>query len=142
MWTYAINTGFLYSQSGEMVGAGHAGHDVIENGVIAVQGKNNPAMTQMKDIGPLPVGLYTIMPPKNYGTVGQYAMALVPDPTNEMFGRSGFFMHGDSRENQGLDSDGCIVQQFPVRQLVAKSNDTRLEVVREVGFAQTEQESQ
>lgn len=140
MWTWEIKSGNLYSNAGDLIGSGHAGHDVVENGVVTIQGRNNPAMTHVKDIGPLPVGMYTIMPPKDYVTVGKFAMQLIPDITNEMFGRGGFYMHGDSFEDQVVDSDGCPVQQRPVREFVANSNDNRLHVVSEVGLAQTDEE--
>ena len=36
-------------------------------------------------------------------------MPLIPSPTNEMFGRSEFLIHGDSLEHPGAASEGCII---------------------------------
>ncbi len=55
-------------------------------------------------------------------------MYLQPDPHNQMFGRSGFFMHGDSLAHPGQSSEGCIVMPEDVRELVAASPDRGLSV--------------
>lgn len=85
-------------------------------------------MQNVKGIGPLPVGKYTIGAPYNHPTVGKYAMPLLPDPANEMFGRNSFFMHGDSVEHPGLASHGCIIQARDIREKVWTSNDHALVV--------------
>lgn len=126
-WLYKQKTGEL-SRAGLLVGTDYAGRDYDDAGNF-VGGKNNPAMQNVKGIGPLPVGFYTIEPPADDPVVGQFAMRLVPDAANEMFGRASFFMHGDSSEHPGLASHGCIVQVRPVRERVAASGDNRLEVV-------------
>lgn len=120
MFKYEQATGKLFNNAGQLFGVGYAGRDA---------GKNNPAMQNVKGIGPLPVGFYTILAPYNHPTVGKYAMPLIPDPTNEMFGRNSFFMHGDSEEHPGLASHGCIVQMRTIRGLVWASGDRRIEVV-------------
>jgi hypothetical protein len=56
-------------------------------------------------------------------------MRLTPDPTNEMFGRSAFLIHGDSIKAPGTASEGCIIQSNPVRTLVSKSSNRRLQVI-------------
>lgn len=87
--------------------SGYAGRDA---------GKNNPDMQNVKGIGPLPIGKY-------YGTelheddpvVGKYAIVLTPDPSNQMFGRNSFFLHGDSIDHPGEASHGCIVMPKAAR---------------------------
>jgi hypothetical protein len=56
-------------------------------------------------------------------------MALTPDSTNQMFGRSGFLMHGDGVKDPGAASLGCVIMPHSVREEVWNSNDHDLEVV-------------
>jgi len=98
----------------------------------APEGRNNPAMQDVPFIGPIPEGWYTIKPPTNSTHCGFEAMPLIPDPSNEMYGRDDFYMHGDSVTHPGDGSDGCIVQERPVRDQVAGAvsiGDDRLQVV-------------
>lgn len=119
MWLYKQSTGEL-SHDGELVGVGYAG-----NG----EGKNNAAMQNVHGIGPLPVGFYTIDKAYNHPHLGPITMNLIPDATNEMFGRGDFRIHGDSIDAPGTASEGCIVQSRPVRTKVNTSIDRRLQVV-------------
>jgi hypothetical protein len=119
MWEYDRSTGLLY-RDGAQVGEGYAG-----NGA----GRNDPSLSNVKDVGPLPAGTYVI---GNFGdrpVVGAFAAPLTPLPTNEMFGRSGFFMHGDNPEANHSASDGCIVMSREVRQLVNASGCRTLVVI-------------
>jgi hypothetical protein len=77
-------------------------------------GKNNPAMQDVHNVGPLPAGIYTIgqlmiHPPGDPLRHLGPCMSLTPDPANVMFGRSGFFFHLDNPAHVGASSDGCIV---------------------------------
>ena len=120
MWTYEQVNGRLYDWRPLIVGEGYAGRD---------SGKNAPEAQDQKGIGPLPQGLYTIQPPKDDATVGHYAMRLIPFPENQMFGRSSFFIHGDSMDDPGNASHGCIVMNRIVRTRVWESGDHVLKVV-------------
>lgn len=113
-------TGEMFDAQGMLLGVGYAGRGA---------GKNNPAMQNVKGIGPLPVGWYTLQPPADDLVVGHYAMRLVPDKENEMFGRNSFFWHGDSSEHPGLASHGCIVHPHAVRAFGWMSGDHRIQVV-------------
>lgn len=122
------STGKLYQEDGTFIAAGYAGRD--EDGI---QGKNNPEAQTIKGYGPLPVGTYTLNPPANDPTVGAYAMRLTPDPSNEMFGRNSFFMHGDSVEHPGLASHGCIVMPRNIREAAWAGEDHTIHVVANIG---------
>lgn len=89
------------------LGQGYAGREA---------GKNNPSMENVKGIGPLPKGWYVACAPADDAVVGKYAMRLMPDKGNEMYGRNSFFIHGDSSEHPGLASHGCIVLPRAVRE--------------------------
>jgi hypothetical protein len=116
-WTYQISSGTLLDPTGATVGHGYAGHG---------EGLNNPALCNVRDVGPLPQGTYTIGQPINDNQVGVFAMPLTPDPSNEMFGRSAFFIHGDNPELNHTASDGCIILIHPIRVQIAASTDNTL----------------
>lgn len=104
-----------------IIGMGYSG-----NG----QWKNDPAAQTVVGHGPLPRGGYTIGPQHNDPKLGPCVMALTPDAANEMFGRSAFFVHGDSIAHPGDGSDGCIVMPPAFREnTIAISSDRRLVVV-------------
>jgi hypothetical protein len=120
MWTYQQSTGNLLDGEGRAVTTGYAG-----NG----WGKNNPQAQDQHDVGPLPCGKYKIGEPYASPKTGAITMNLTPDPGNEMFGRAGFRIHGDSLEHPGNASDGCMCIERPYRMLVAASPDKDLEVI-------------
>lgn len=108
MLTYFQGTGQLRTASLGL-GIGYSG-----NG----DGKNNHASQTIKNVGPCPVGFYFIQPPRDTETHGPFVLPLVPDPDNEMFGRSGFLIHGDSVSHPGRASDGCLIFSRVLRELI------------------------
>jgi len=78
-------------------------------------GKNNPADQQVEGQGPIPAGFYTIGPPEDHPKLGPLAYPLIPSQTNKMFGRSEFFIHGDSAQHPGDASHGCIILPHDAR---------------------------
>jgi hypothetical protein len=121
MWKYRQSTGELFDAADELAATGYSG---------SPEGKNDPDKQSTPDVGPIPRGTYTIGEPFSSSLHGPFAMEMQPDPTNEMFGRSGFLMHGDSLEHPGCASEGCIIMPRDVReQKVWNSGDHRLEVV-------------
>ena len=119
-WTYSQKSGTL-SQDDHKVAKGYSG---------AGQGKNNPAMQEVHNVGPIPQGDWTISgPPADTKTHGPYVLKLRPASETETFGRSGFLIHGDSKEHPGTASQGCIVVSRAVREKVWTSGDKDLKVV-------------
>src|SRR5579863_3670226 len=89
MWTYAQKSGDLL-QDGHRIATGYSGID---------NGKNNPAMQAVHNLGPIPQGSWTIVgPPVNTHDHGPYVLRLNPLPDTNTFGRGGFLLHGDSKE--------------------------------------------
>lgn len=116
IWIYDQKTG----QLSRRVGVGYSG---------AGEGKNNPAMQDVQNVGPIPRGVYSIGDPVDTTTHGPFVLALAPDPKNDMHGRSAFLIHGDSISRPGTASRGCIIMPRNVREQVWKSGDNELEVI-------------
>lgn len=111
-WNYKQKTGELLGCDGMSWGYGFSGHGL---------GFNNPALQDMHEVGPLPVGLYkwnTYI--EKHPTMGLCVIILQPVDekgdvrTAGMYGRGGFAMHGAvSLDTHGAEaflasSDGCI----------------------------------
>lgn len=120
MWCYSQASGNLYDPSGVIIATGYSG-----NGAH----KNDPASNCVKDQGPIPRGSYGILKPEDSLKHGPYAMELFPDVNNNMCGRDGFMIHGDSIEHPGLASDGCVILPRPIREGIWQSGDHILKVI-------------
>lgn len=118
-WTYQQSTGELTSPEGAIYN-GYSGHG---------EGENNPKMQKLKLVGPIPIGTYTIGPAYHDPHKGPCVMRLTPDPDNEMFGRSGFLIHGDSSKHDDSASEGCIIMGPVTRPKIAESDDKILKVI-------------
>lgn len=118
MWTYSQSSGELH-HDGELIATGYSGHG---------KGVNNPEMQAVPDVGPLPQGMYTISEASTHPRLGALSMHLMPDPNDEMYGRSGIYIHGDNSRLNHSASLGCIVLPHDVRQMLSESPDKRLEV--------------
>jgi hypothetical protein len=107
MWTYKQSNGFLVNGNGTHRATGYSGHG---------EGKNNPAMQEVHDVGPIPRGIYDIEgEPFDSPKHGKYCLRLKPRPENEMYGRDGFLCHGDKIGAPGTASEGCIIMGPDVR---------------------------
>jgi hypothetical protein len=90
--------------------AAYAGHG---------EGYNNPLLEKVRNVGPLPKGIYKIgslEDIKNERGFGPGYMRLTPMDESKMFGRSGFLIHWNSHDANPYDSvfpngasHGCIV---------------------------------
>ena len=119
-WTYAQNNGEL-KHNGVFIGTGYAGFG---------KGKFNPSMQCVSNVGPLPRGKYIMKELLlKHRSCGEYVIRLVPDPSNNMCGRSGFLIHGDSKKHPGMASHGCIILYTKYRKDMWNSGDKILEVI-------------
>jgi hypothetical protein len=125
MWTYSQTSGKFYNPQGKCISTGYAGGNCGKN----KEGLNNPDMQDQAKIGPLPEGLYKRGKLVPQSHLGKDAIELVPDPNNEMFGRSDFFLHGDTVPS-GNASEGCIIQPHDARMEFNTSDDDQIQVVR------------
>ncbi len=118
-WLYLIKTGELFDQGGHCESVGYSGKGIC---------KNNPLMVNLRERGPIPPGAYSIGDPFNSDDHGPFCLRLTPYPINQMFGRDGFLIHGDSVKEPGTASEGCIIMPRSVREAIAKSSDRFLNV--------------
>jgi hypothetical protein len=119
MWLYEVESGAIMRHS-NTAGYGYSG---------CLQGLNDSAYENIPDVGPIPKGLYTIGPFfDDLGGKGPLVAHLTPDPVNEMYGRAGFMIHGDNAAVNHTASHGCIIAAHVIRQAIADSGDTALEV--------------
>ena len=125
MWTFCSSTGGLRDPLDNFVETGYAGGNCGKN----PEGINNPAMCGVKDIGPLPLGLYMMGTPVEGTHLGPLAIPLTPDPSNVMGGRSDFYCHGDHIGKYRSASDGCIIMSHATRLLLIASTDKQIQVI-------------
>ncbi len=118
MWIYAQSTGELFQEDGDTpstVAVGYSGTG---------EGKNNAAMQQIHNVGPIPRGFWKIGDPECVETVGPhgpFVLPLTPEDGTVTYGRDGFLIHGDSYGHPGQASHGCIVINRHVREAIAAS---------------------
>jgi hypothetical protein len=120
MWTYNSANGNL-SRNGELIGTGYSGRG---------GGLNNPAADGVADVGPIPAGSWIIGDFfDDPGGKGPVVCHLTPAPGTDDLGRSGFMIHGDNQEMNHTASEGCIILPRAIREQIAASGDTDLQVV-------------
>lgn len=102
------------------LGAGYAGHPPYVN---------SPDAEALVARGPIPRGRYRVVGPFNHLRLGPCVFYLEPDPNNTMFGRSGFFIHGDNEYGNRTASHGCIVLRRTVRDAIHALGPSMLTVV-------------
>lgn len=120
MWIYNQRTGAIARNNDNPIAIGYAGKG---------EHKNKPGSHHLRNLGPLPRGIYKINAPIDHRTLGPYAMRLTPAAGNEMFGRSQFLIHGDSISDPGNASEGCIILPKWARERIWDSGDRWLVVV-------------
>lgn len=123
MWVWKIPEGRLYFLDGAAmtrVGQGYSGAGIY---------KNDPKSQGRDDEGPVPAGVYIIGAMRDTDTHGPKVLPLQPMSVNEMFGRAGFLIHGDSLTEPGTASTGCIILPRQIREKVAASPDKILLVI-------------
>src|SRR5262249_34430999 len=101
MWVYQQSTGYLFNDHG-LLGQGYSGNS---------RGLNNPDMQQVPDVGPIPCGEWYMEAAIEHTEHGPVTIPLTPEPGTETYGREGFLVHGDLKEQAGqyLASKGCVI---------------------------------
>ena len=117
-WLFNQRTGQL-THNGQPVTSGYSGKG---------PGKNNPAMQSVHDVGPTPLGTYSIGAPHHSAVTGNYSMSLSPEAGTNTFGRSALLIHGDNPKHIGQSSSGCIILPLAVRHSIWNSGDHTVQV--------------
>lgn len=122
MWTWDQSAGEL-RHNGRLVAKGYSG---------AGEGRNNPELEHVRQVGPIPRGRWKIGSPRNSKAIGPYVLPVFAvdgqlDDVHARTRRSAFRIHGDNRT--GTASKGCIILARPIREQIWKSGDRDLEVV-------------
>lgn len=120
-WTWDQSEGALYLD-GRKVAVGYSGRNTAQ-----VRGRNNPQVENLRGIGPIPAGKYTIGAPRTSKQTGPFVLDLKP-LGHDALGRSAFQIHGDNAA--GDASSGCIILPRAVRETIAASGLRMIEVVR------------
>ena len=124
MWCFESRTGKWFDPTGALVVKGYAGGNCGKN----KEGINNPDKQNVEKIGPLPEGMYSLGQLILESHLGAYAIQLIPDADNQMFGRKDFFCHGDTTPS-GNASEGCLILPRAIREALWKSTDRRVKVI-------------
>lgn len=117
-WTYSIAPARI-ALDGKPMGTGYSGHGIH---------KNDPGATQLHRAGPIPTGRWLVGPPRDDPHMGPFVLPLTPEVGTETFGRSEFYVHGDSLSHPGEASLGCIILPRALREAIWLSGDHHLEV--------------
>lgn len=95
--------------------------------------KNDQSQQDKPGLGPIPAGAYLIgTEHEDVFKHGPVALHLVPQTGTQTFGRSGFLIHGDSKDHPGASSHGCIIVDRKVRETMADGHDKLLLVLPEL----------
>ena len=123
---YEQDTGVFVITDHDNEGVEHVIYETVGYSGRA-EGKNNPDFESRKGVGPIPAGSWRIGHSFNHPRLGKLAFRLdrVSGPT---YGRSGFLIHGDSREHPGNGSSGCIILSRTAREAVEFFGPKQLEV--------------
>jgi hypothetical protein len=123
---FEVPTGRWFDGRGRYLSHGYAGRD---------EGKNNLAMQNVPDVGPIPLGDYEITEQLDLDELKARRLAgpvmrLQAMPGTETYGRSGFLIHGDSIAAPGTGSHGCPVADKPTRFNISAAFLTGQKLVR------------
>lgn len=119
-FTWNVEKGVLHYRNGdkvERIGTGYSG---------AQPYVNDPEAERLVARGPIPRGRYRIHRPFNHVRLGPVCMFLEPLGDTDMFGRSGFLIHGDNAMGNRTGSHGCIVLPRKGRDRIAELIGKRL----------------
>jgi hypothetical protein len=124
MWIYQQSTGKLFKADGAVeVATGYSGFG---------KAKNDPSSQGLPGLGPIPRGVYLLGSLSENDDHGPLAIHLVPETGTNTLGRSGFLVHGDSKEAAGSASHGCIIMPRAVREAMIDSHDKQLVVIDKI----------
>jgi len=93
---------------------------------MAVDSRNNPLYENVRDQGPIPLGVYEIG--KHAPTRGPNTMSLTPEWQSSY--RTALLIHADNNTNDA--STGCVILDSKTREQISNLSGATLDVVRNV----------
>lgn len=114
IYTYQQANGLIWGPLGQLIGKGYSG---------APEGKNDYNKQGIKNVGPIPIGLWTIDGYYDSQSLGPDVIVLNPF-RHDACGRTWFRIHGDSKSSPGSASKGCIVLPRETRQMILAGYST------------------
>lgn len=137
MLTYNRATGVLLVDDDVILGRGWAGQNIIGKNGLPVLGLNNPDLSNLHNVGPLPAGRYKLT--NCDSEKGPYTIHLEPLPNEDetaepyphMLGRAGFLIHGWTMANPFASSEGCMCMPYNARKEIwdQRPDERILEVI-------------
>ena len=124
-WTFEIAGGSILNPDGSFAASAYSGGDKGQR----PDGVDNVSDEATKNVGPLPEGIYTLGTPVDHSQLGPFAIPLIPDPSNQMYGRGSMYIHGDTAAMNHSASEGCIITNRNTRNAMWVSSDHELRVV-------------
>jgi Protein of unknown function (DUF2778) len=117
---YSQGSGKCFDSAGVLDTEGYSGHGA---------GLNNGHAERVHDVGPIPLGRYSIAAPLDPPDhLGPLALPLTAQPGTETYGRGGFFIHGDNSDGNKSASHGCVILEHDARKWIVDHRETELEV--------------
>jgi len=138
-WVYRQSTHALYyqdEQTGTTTPIYASGYSGVGAGLNDSESESVGEDDDPNNSGPIPRGSYTIGPQQLNVTHGPRpkklpaSMRLIPDASNDMFGRAGFLIHGDNQAENNTASQGCIILPLWIRNKIGRSSDRCLQVTQ------------
>lgn len=125
VFTYQQKTGQFWDHNGNEYYLGYAGS-------LTGNGKNDPEKQHVRNVGPLPRGLY-LMEEVSHHDKFKRCIRLVPEDESIMFNRDAFYIHGFSSKKPDDSSLGCPIMSKNWRHALcdlAASHTVYLKVIR------------
>ncbi len=126
MWIYGQSSGVFESPTQTIEGVGYSGYPPHVN---------DSAAEGLVNQGPIPCGNYTFLSPRDTPLHGAFVLPLLPDAATRAritaMGRDAdsFLCHGDSVDEPGSASRGCLILPRDIREAIWNSTDHALSVV-------------
>ena len=119
MWIYSQSSGHLWDSRGVHIATGYSGLG---------EGKNAPKFEAVRNVGPIPRGLWVMGEAYHSDQLGPLAIPLYESGHNALE-RTYFRIHGDSAAHPGKASKGCVIQGRAIRERMIASGDRLFQVI-------------
>lgn len=119
-----------HNSTGRLVCTNAAGTTVVdETGYAGTgAGRNNPAMDNVPNVGPIPSGNYTVGTGHAGGHTGPQTLNVDANAGTDTHGRDLFRIHGNNARNDA--SQGCIIMGRTTRDTISNAGGASLTVTR------------